>query len=291
MEFWQSIAFTETDQLIEIAKIAEEVGFAGLNLAEHLVTPEDITSKYPYSPDGSARWDANAHFPEPWALTSMLGSHTSKLKFCTSVYILPMHDVFTAAKAVSTAAYLTNNRAMLGVGVGWMKEEFLLTGQDFHTRGRRMDEMLDVMVKLFAGGMVEHHGEFFDFPRVQMEPAPTQPVPILIGGHSEPALKRAARWDGWFAAGPYAVDELIVHLKRLREIRKEAGTADRPYQIIGGLWEWPSLDDAKRLAELGLTGLVKIPWYFEGVLTSSVEYKRETMERFAEQYIEPLKSV
>lgn len=291
MEFWQSIAFTETDQLIEIAKIAEGVGFAGLNLAEHLVTPEHIDSKYPYSPDGTARWDANAHFPEPWALTSMLASHTTSLKFCTSVYILPMHDVFTAAKAVSTAAYLSNNRAMLGVGVGWMKEEFLLTGQDFHTRGKRMDEMLDVMTKLFAGGMVEHHGRFFDFPRVQMEPAPTQPVPILIGGHSDPALARAANWDGWFAAGPYAVDELAGHLQRLRDVRRAAGTADRPYQIIAGLWEWPSLDDAKRLAELGLTGLVKIPWYFEGVLTSSVDYKRETMERFAEQYIEPLRNV
>jgi probable F420-dependent oxidoreductase len=291
MEFWQSIAFTETDQLIEIAKIAEEVGFAGLNMAEHLVTPETITSKYPYSPDGSARWDERAHFPEPWALASMLGSHTSRLKFATSVYILPMHDVFTAAKSVSTAAYLTDNRVVLGVGVGWMKEEFLLTGQDFHTRGRRMDEMLEVMTKLFAGGMVEHHGEFFDFPRVQMEPAPTQPVPVLIGGHSEVALRRAARWDGWFAAGPYAVDELTAHLVRLREIRQEAGTADRPYQIIAGLWEWPPLDDAKRLAELGLTGLVKIPWYFEGIPTSSVADKRASMERFAEQYIEPLRDV
>jgi alkanesulfonate monooxygenase SsuD/methylene tetrahydromethanopterin reductase-like flavin-dependent oxidoreductase (luciferase family) len=139
--------------------------------------------------------------------------------------------------------------------------------------------------------MVEYHGEFIDFPRVQMEPAPTEPVPILIGGHSEPALQRAARWDGWFAAGPYAVDELIVHLRRLRAIRTERGTAAAPYQVIAGLWEWPSIDDAKRLAELGVTGLVKIPWYFEGVLTSSIEYKRETMERFAEQYIVPLESV
>jgi probable F420-dependent oxidoreductase len=291
MEFWQSIAFTETDQLIEIAMIAEEVGFTGLNMAEHLVTPEVITSKYPYSPDGSARWDAQAHFPEPWALASMLASHTSTLKFATSVYILPMHDVFSAAKSISTAAYLSDNRVVLGIGVGWMKEEFLLTGQDFHTRGRRMDEMLEVMTKLFAGGMVEHHGAFFDFPRLQMEPAPTEPVPVLIGGHSEPALQRAARWDGWFAAGPYAVEDLVGHLQRVRAIRTEIGTADRPYQIIAGRWEWPSLDDARRLADLGLTGLVKIPWYFEGVQTSTIEFKRETMERFAEQYIEPLRFV
>ena len=291
MEFWQSIAFTETDQLIDIAKIAEEVGFAGVNMAEHLVTPEVIDSKYPYSPDGSARWDANAHFPEPWALTSMLASHTTTLKFATSVYILPMHDVFTAAKSISTAAYLSDNRVVLGVGVGWMKEEFLLTGQDFHTRGRRMDEMLEVMAKFFAGGMVEHHGEFYDFPRMQMEPAPTEPVPVLIGGHSEPALRRAAQWDGWFAAGPYNVDELVGYLQRLRAVRTEMGTADRPYQVIAGLWEWPSLDDAKRLSDLGLTGLVKIPWYYEGVPTSTIEFKRETMERFAQQYIEPLRDI
>jgi hypothetical protein len=104
-------------------------------------------------------------------------------------------------------------------------------------------------------------------------------------------LQRAAKWDGWFAAGPYAVDELIVYMKRLQAIRTEQGTASKDYQIIAGLWEWPSIDDAKRLAELGLTGLVKIPWYFEGVLTSSIESKRETMERFAEQYIVPLASV
>ncbi len=288
MHFWQSIAFTETDQLVDIATIAEEVGFEGLGLAEHLVTPDVITSTYPYSADGTARWDGSAHFPEPWALASMLASHTRRLRFCTSVYILPMHDVFSAAKAVSTAAYLSNNRVILGVGVGWMKEEFVLTGQDFHTRGRRMDEMLVVMGKPFAGGMVDHHGEFFDFPAMQMEPHPSLPVPVYTGGHSEPALRRAARWDGWFGAGPYTVDELTGHMERLNQIRREIGTADRPYGIIAGLWELPDIDTCKRLEDLGVTGLVRIPWFFQGVPTSTIEHKRETMERFAEQYIEPL---
>jgi alkanesulfonate monooxygenase SsuD/methylene tetrahydromethanopterin reductase-like flavin-dependent oxidoreductase (luciferase family) len=290
MEFWQSIAFTETDQLIEIAKIAEAVGFAGLNMAEHLVTPEVITSKYPYSPDGTARWDEKATSRAVGARVDARIAH-AHLEVRDEHLHPPDARRVQRGESVSTAVYLTNNRVVLGVGAGWMKEEFLLTGQDFHTRGRRMDEMLEVMSKLFAGGMVEHHGEFFDFPRVQMEPAPTEPVPVLIGGHSDVALRRAARWDGWFAAGPYAVDELVGYLERLRDIRTTAGTAHRPYQIIAGLWEWPSIDDAKRLADLGLTGLVKIPWYFEGVQTSTIEYKRETMERFAEQYIEPLRTV
>jgi probable F420-dependent oxidoreductase len=288
MEFWQSISFTETDQLIDIVRIAEEVGFTGVGLAEHLVTPETIKSPYPYTADGKVWWDPNAHFPEPWALASMLSSHTTRLRFVTSVYVLPMHDLFSAAKAISTAAYLSGNRVIAGVAVGWLKDEFLLTGQDFHTRGRRIDEMLEVMPRLLAGGMVEHHGEFFDFPPVQMAPAPSARVPIYIGGEADPALRRAARHDGWFAGGPYTADEVIRHLGRITKFRTEAGTADRPFGVISGLSTPPDLDTYKRLRDAGVTGIINVPWYYQGVPTSTVDYKRETLERFAEQFIQPL---
>ena len=288
MEFWQSIAFTETDQLIEIAQIAEEVGYEGLGIAEHLVTPEVIESRYPYSPDGSIWWDPNAHFPEPWTLATVLASHTTTLRFVTTVYLLPMRDVFTASKSVSTAAFMSGNRMVLGVGVGWMAEEFALTGQDYRTRGRRTDEMLDVMQRLFTGEMVSYQGQFHDFPPVRMEPAPTAPVPVYIGGDSEPALRRAARWDGWFGAGPYGVDDAIGHVRRLRQIRSELGLSDDGYGMVVGLVD-PDLDAYRRLADEGVTGAVSIPWYYQGTPTSTIGWKREQMERFAEEYIEPLR--
>jgi probable F420-dependent oxidoreductase len=287
VEFWQAISFAETDQLIDIAKIAEEVGFAGLGISEHLVTPAKITSKYPYTEDGTISWDPNLPRPEPWALASVLASHTQRLKFVTSVYVLPMHDLFSAAKAVSTAAYLSGNRVILGAGAGWMADEFELTGQDFHTRGRRMDEMLTVLAKLFAGGMVDHHGDFFDFPPVQMSPVPSEPVPVYIGGDSAPALRRAARHDGWVGSGPYQPDDVLALLQQVNHFRHVAGTDDRHFGVIVGLAGPPDLDTFKRLGDAGVTGIANIPWYYQ-TPTSSIAFKRETLERFAEQFIVPL---
>ncbi len=288
MEFWQAVSFTETEQLIDIAKIAEEVGFAGLGIAEHLVTPQHITSRYPYTEDGAVWWDPAVHWPEPWAIASVLASHTERLRFVTNVFVLPVHDLFSAAKSISTAAYLSGNRVILGTAVGWMKDEFLLTGQDFHTRGRRMDEMLDILQRLFAGGMVEHHGEFFDFPAVQMSPAPTEPVPVLIGGDSEAALQRAARWDGWFGGGPYHPDQVGPYLRRLDAMRAANGMAHKPFTTICGLSVPPDVDTFKRLRADGLDGICNVPWYYQGTPNSTIEYKRETLERFAEQFIVPL---
>jgi probable F420-dependent oxidoreductase len=290
VDFWQHISFTETDQLIDIARIAEEVGFAGLGIGDHFVTPAKITSKYPYAADGAIWWDPGVAWPEPWALASVLASHTQRLRFVTSVYVLPSRDVFSAAKAVSTAACLSGNRVILGAAVGWMADEFELTGQDFHTRGRRMDEMLEVMRELFAGGMVEHHGAFFDFPPVQMSPAPSAPVPVYTGGDSEPALRRAARHDGWLVPGPYHPDHVLELLARLNGFRRQAGTMDREYAVIVGLSVAHDVDTFKRLRDAGVTGIFKVPWYYEGRPESTIEFKREDLERFAEQFIAPLRA-
>jgi len=289
VDFWQHVSFTETDQLIDIAKIAEEVGFAGLGIGEHFVTPAKIVSKYPYTADGVIWWDPTVEWPEPWALASVLASHTQRLKFVTDIYVLPARDVFTAAKAVSSAACLSGNRVILGAAVGWMADEFELTAQDFHTRGRRMDEMLEVMAKLFEGGMVEHHGEFFDFPPVQMSPVPTERVPVYTGGDSPPALRRAARHDGWLASGPHPVGTVIEQIGRLNECRRAAGTADREYGIIAGVAGPPDLDTFKRLRDAGVTGIIKLPWYYEGMPQSSIDDKREDLERFAERFIAPMR--
>jgi probable F420-dependent oxidoreductase len=290
MEFWQALSFTETEQLIGISQAAEQAGFTGVAFADHLVTPETITSRYPYTADGKVWWDPAVHWPEPWMMSAVVASHTTTLRFITSIYVLPMHELFGAAKAISTAAFLSGNRVTLGVGAGWMKDEFLLTGQDFHTRGRRTDEMLAVLAKLFAGGPVEHHGEFFSFPLLTMAPAPSKPVPVYIGGESPAALKRAARHQGWFAGGPYEPDEVLAHLHRLQGYRREAGTHQEPFGVLTGLKTPPDLDTFKRLRDEGVTAIINVPWYYSEGPTSSLDHKRDTLNRFAEQFIEPMRT-
>jgi probable F420-dependent oxidoreductase len=296
VEFWQTIAFTEPDQLPEIARVAEAVGFTGLTIDDHLVTPASIASQYPYPetmarlmaelPDaGASLWDPALPHLDPWCLASALALVTSQLQFMTYVYILPLRDPFSVAKAVSSAAVLSGNRVHLGVGVGWMAEEFALTGQDFAERGRRADEMIDVIRALLGGGMVEHHGAFYDFPPVQMAPVPTAPVPVLAGGHSGRALRRAARQDGWVGIN-YEVAQVGPLLARLATARSSEGRG--PHRAVVAFNTAPSLDDIKRLRDLGLTGVVNPPWLFHGTPRSSIDHKRATLEEYARRYIEPL---
>jgi probable F420-dependent oxidoreductase len=299
VDFWQTVAFTEPEQLGEVARVAEEVGFTGLTIDDHLVTPASVSSAYPYPetmarltaalPDaGESLWDPGLPHLDPWVLSAALAMVSSRLRFMTYIYILPLRDPFTVAKAVSSAAVLSGNRMNLGVGVGWMAEEFTLTGQPFANRGERTDEMIEVIRSLLDGGMVEHHGRFYDFGPVQMAPVPTGPVPVLIGGHSSVALRRAARHDGWLGIN-YDVEEVEPLLARLAVARKAEGRENAAFQTVVAFNEPPSVDDLKRLRDAGLTSVVNPPWLFSGAPASPIEHKRRTLEEYGERYIEALR--
>lgn len=287
MKFWQNVAFSESEQLIDVAKLAEQLGFCGISTADHIVTPATIESPYPYAADGKAWWDPNTHFPDDWGMYCALAQHTTTLRFMPMVYVVPARDPFTLAKAISTAAFFSDDRVVLGVGVGWMAEEFSLTGQSFTNRGKRTDEMLDVMARLMAGGMVEHHGTYFDFAPVQMAPAVRSPVPVWIGGHSDVALARAARHDGWLGVN-YDFDEIAPLLAKLAECRKQAGREHLPFETLVSLNEVPTVDAVKRLGDMGVTGYNNPPWLFNGIVSSDFATKRATLEAFAEQVIAPI---
>jgi alkanesulfonate monooxygenase SsuD/methylene tetrahydromethanopterin reductase-like flavin-dependent oxidoreductase (luciferase family) len=202
----------------------------------------------------------------------------------TCVYILPMRDPFTAAKAISTAAFLSGNRISLGVGIGWQSLEFDLTGQDFANRGPRADEALEVIQKLMSGSMVSHDGDFYNFSPVQMSPAPTSPLPIYVGGHSERALRRAARHDGWLGLG-YAEPDIKKLIRRLHTLRDEAGRKDEPYDIWLALLE-PQGADFAELEALGVSSLSGAHFMQGGrAAPSSLESKMKRMESFAKLYI------
>jgi probable F420-dependent oxidoreductase len=285
MKFWQMVCWMETDQLIDIARFAEELGFEGVMNADHAVYPENVKATYPYSPSGKPLMSPDWEYPDCWATLGAMAAVTSRIKLSTSVYVLPLRSPFEVAKATGTLAILSQNRFVLGAGIGWMKDEFDIYGIDFASRGRRMDEMIAIMRKFWAGGMVSHRGAIFDFDPVQIAPVPTRPVPIFLGGSSAPALRRtAAIADGWIGAGnmPEDVPGILAELRRLRV---EAGRDHLPFETVIGLNTPPDADVFKRLEEHGMTASVSYPFYFSLGLHSSLDAKKRVMEDFARKFI------
>ena len=156
-----------------------------------MINLEVLETAYPYTSDGSRRWEPFTPWLDPWVTVGALATVTERLQFFTSVYVLPMRNPLVIAKAVGTAAVISNNRVQLGIGTGWCEEEFDLLEQPFAKRGKRTDEMIELLHAMWQPGWVEHHGEFYDIPRLEMTPVPTEPVPIFVGGISDVAMKRS----------------------------------------------------------------------------------------------------
>jgi probable F420-dependent oxidoreductase len=288
MKFWQMLTWMEPEQILEVARFAEEVGFEGVMLGDHGVFPLEVKATYPYSADGKPPMAADAWYPDCWATIGAISAVTRRIRFAVAVYVLPLRNVFEVARATGTLAILSNNRFILGAGIGWMKDEFDIYGVDFHTRGKRFDEQLDVLRKLWGGGMVEHHGALIDFPPLQISPAPQRTVPIFTGGASPVALKRAAvKADGWIGAGntPAEVPGLLAEFRRLR---REAGREQLPFETVIGLSTPPDLATFQRLDEAGMSGGVSYPFTFTAGQCSTLDDKKRVMEDFARRFIRPL---
>lgn len=284
MKFWQSLAFVELDQIIECARFAEELGFYGVSFGDHLVTTQQQVDEYLYSKDGTVFWEPQTHWPDPWVISAAIARETRQLKFLTTVYVLPMRDPFSVAKALSTAAVISGDRMILGVGVGWQKTEFELTGQDYHTRGKRCDEQLAVIAKLTSGAMVEHHGEFYDFKPLMMSPGTNKPIPVFVGGDSPAAFARAARHDGWLGLR-YTEEQIPPLLEKIHCARRESGTLQKPFDIwLAPLM--PTADTYKRLEEQGVTMVNGANFFTDGKpLPSTLDFKKKRMEEFAARFL------
>jgi probable F420-dependent oxidoreductase len=291
MKFWQSLSFSEPGQLVELAKGAEAAGFEGVLLSEHLFVPEDYAAKYPYSETGRPDFDAETPFPDPWVTIAVMAAATRRLRFATIIYILPLHHPFEVAKAVGTAALFSDDRVVFGAGAGWMREEFELLGVDFATRGKRFDESIEVLRRLWTGDMVEYHGEVFDFAPLKMSPAPGKPVPIYIGGASKPALRRSARLgDGWLGAGN-TPDDAAEILRELSRLRAEAGRENEAFEAIAPLLVPFEVDTLRRLSDLGMSGTVHYPFTYTVGRDATLAQKLEAMKRFGDEMIGPMQDV
>jgi probable F420-dependent oxidoreductase len=276
VRFHQAVAFLPTSQILPMAKECDGLGYGGMYVSDHLFNPRQRSSRYTYSKteDGAPGWGDQTPWPDPMAVISACAGATENLLFTTGIYIAPLRDLMTVAKSVGTTAVLSQNRLRLGIGVGWSKEEFELTGQDFATRGKRLDEMIVALRALWGGGWVEFHGDFYDVPECQMEPAPTEPVPFICGGHSPVALRRTAELcDGWIAAGAYSEEEAWIHLAELHDALDKAGRDKDDFTVYLSLNERPSVDLYRRFADAGVTDFVCAPWMFVDVAPGTPDDK------------------
>ena len=286
MRFSISTAFQPVDHLPHLARAADELGYHSMAVPDHVVDLEELATPYPYTADGARRWDSSADWPDPWVLIGALAAVTTRLRFFTSVYVPAIRSPFQVAKSVGTAAVLSGNRVSLGVGIGWCREEFELLGQDFATRGRRTDEALALMAALWTPGWTQFDGEFYSAPRLTMEPTPTERIPVLVGGLSEVAFRRAARHDGW-VGDIYPVEEAIALAGRLAEVRRESG-AEGDFTVVAALSDAFLPEHFARAEAGGVTDCWTMPWAYYHGLDATLEQKVDALERFAREVLAPV---
>jgi alkanesulfonate monooxygenase SsuD/methylene tetrahydromethanopterin reductase-like flavin-dependent oxidoreductase (luciferase family) len=290
VRFTYAEAMTDPTYYIPLAKAAEGAGYHAMTIPDSIAYPFESDSKYPYTPDGNREFLDGKSFIESFVLTAALCAVTTKLHFNHFVLKLPIRPPALVAKQAGSLAALFDNRLGLGVGTSPWPEDYELMNVPFARRGKRMDECIDIIRGLTSGDYFEYHGEFYDIPKTKMTPAPSKPVPILIGGHADAALRRAARNDGWMHGGgdPEELDALIA---KLNQFRDEAGTADaEDYQIHVISIDAYTADGIKRLEDKGVTDVIvgfRIP-YIMGQDTEPLDAKIRNLEMFAENVIAKL---
>ncbi len=242
------------EDLAANARLAEELGFESAWMGEHIGFPTEFKSTYPYDPAGVPPVRADSAIPDPLMVFAYLSAVTSKIKFGTGVFVLPLRNPFVVAKLVATLDQLSNGRFLFGIGVGWLKEEFEWVGEDWDNRARRSNEALKLMEALFTQPLPEYEGKtvrtrgFYFAPKTVQQPHP----PYIIGGNTEAAMKRAARLgDGWYGLSKNLNDALAL-IKKLRAIEKGYQRA-KPLEItFGTQWKGITVDDIRRLQDAGV---------------------------------------
>jgi probable F420-dependent oxidoreductase len=285
MKFVLSTSFSSVAHLTKIAPVADQTGWHAISFSDHVVHPQAITTPYPYTKDGSRRWQAYTDWPDPWVMIGALSTITTRLRFTNNIFVLPMRNPFLVAKSISTAAIVSNNRVTAAIGVGWSKDEFNLMQQDFHTRGKRTDEMVEIMRLLWTGEMVEYQGKHYQFDLMEMNPAPTEYIPIWVGGISEAAMTRAAKIaDGW-VTDLQRSEEIMDCIERIKAFRKEFGRENEPFEITATPSDAYTIDGYQKLEDAGVTHILTQPWPFYHGETDDIEKKIDGVKRYADDII------
>jgi probable F420-dependent oxidoreductase len=288
----------DPSEFLDLARTAEDHGWDSIQVADAPFFPETTSEPYPYTPDGKRFWPLDLPVLDPWVAITAMATVTKRIRFLPSVLRLAIRQPLLEAKALCSVAAMSNDRVALGVGLAWMPEEFKWLGIDKKTRGKRQNEAIQVMRLLMQGGMVEFHGEFFDFDRLIMAPVPKKKIPIYVGGSTPPALKRAARYgDGWIGI-VHTKDEIGGMLAHLNAMRREFGRDKEPFDVMLHCPDATTVDDMRRLEDLGVTDLQVAPWTQPSILAElgvssmamqpPLAVKQEAIKRYAGEIIAKL---
>lgn len=287
MRFSYAESMIDPSFYLPLVRSVEEAGYTSFVVPDSICYPEVSDSKYPYTPDGNREFLENKPFLEAFSLIPALGAVTAKLRFTTFVVKLPIRHPVLVAKSVTSVAVLTGNRFGFGIGLSPWPDDFRICGQPWHGRGKRMNEMIEIIRGLAGGGFFEFHGEHYDIESIKICPVPAEPVPILIGGHSEAALRRAARLgDGWMHAGGDPRDFGRM-LDRLGALRREYGRDRERFEVHAISFDAYSIDGVRRLEDMGVTDLIvgfRSPYTVEQD-TETLAQKVDALRRYADDVI------
>lgn len=289
MQFTLALAMQPPDHLLPLARAAEEAGWDRITVPDAIFYPRQSRAAYPYTSDGERFWEPETPFVDPWVAIPAMAAVTDHVGFTTNVTKMPIREPLAVAKTVSSAAAMAPGRVGIGVGLAWMPEEFAATGTDKRTRGARLDEQIEILRRCTSPGFHEFHGEHYDFDELLLSPVPDEPIPIWVGGHSAPALDRAARLgDGWVSA-MVSVDEVAELTGDLRSRLQAQDRDPDDFDYAVTPMVPPTVQDYRSVFDAGATEVVAVPWYFYTGQSDELDDKIAGVQRFAEEVIAPLR--
>ncbi|TSD95138.1 LLM class F420-dependent oxidoreductase [Skermania sp. ID1734] len=241
-----------------VAGAAEHCGFATLWAGEHVVMVDQPTSRYPYAADGRIAVPADADWLDPWVCLSFAAAATTTIGIATGVLLLPEHNPVVTAKQAASLDRMSGGRLRLGIGVGWSRDEFAALDVPFERRAARTREYVAAIRALWNSDVTSFSGEFVTFSALRVYPKPSRPIPVIVGGNSDAAMRRVASWgDGWYGFYLAEVDAVAERIRLLRELCREAGRSLEDLSLTVALTD-PRPEDVAQLQNLGIDELVLV---------------------------------
>jgi probable F420-dependent oxidoreductase len=289
VRFTTALSMIDPTFYAPLAQAAERAGFDAIHLADSICYPEHSESTYPYTPGGERAFLENKPFIEPLGLVAALSAVTSRIQFVVSVLKLPIRHPVILAKEVTSVAVLSGNRLQVGVGTSPWPDDYAVVGVPWAGRGRRFEEAIEIVRGLSTGRYFRYDGECYAFPAIKLNPTPSVAVPILIGGHSDANVRRAARLaDGWISAGS-TTEVLTTHLDRLHALRLEYERGDEAFAVHATTVDSFRPDGVRRLEDLGVThtggGFSAFDPYQLAPDTEPLQAKIDAINRYGDEVI------
>ncbi|MEM6580488.1 MAG: TIGR03619 family F420-dependent LLM class oxidoreductase [Pseudomonadota bacterium] len=287
MRFNYQVGMSEPDHYLPLAKEAEAAGFHGITVPDSICYPQECSSKYPYNKDGSREFLESIPFVESLISVAAMIAVTQTIEFATFVYKFAVRQAPVVAKQVQGLQVLSKNRFLFGVGISPWEEDFAVCDVPWEKRGKRLDEQIEIFRGLETGDFFAFDGDLHHMPANKMNPVPSQPTPVLIGGHAEPALKRAARvGDGWMCAGA-DMQQLTAYIQRINQLRDEYGTADKPFRVYTTGQDAFTKEGIEALEEIGVTDvIIGFRNVYELQPDHSLEEKIAMLKWYANEFIQ-----